>query len=99
MILGCGLSNIGAKLYTEGYLYITNVDFSSVVIDYMRTTHQAFEEMDCKYFNHITLSWTTYFVDAQMDITEQTEIVQESFMCIFDKGTLDCVVCNEDNVL
>ena len=39
MILGCGLSNIGAKLYTEGYLYITNVDFSSVVIDYMRTTH------------------------------------------------------------
>ena len=35
-------------------------------------------------------------VDAQMDITEPTEIVQESFMCIFDKGTLDCVVCNEE---
>ena len=39
MILGCGLSNIGAKLYEEGYLYITNVDFSSVVIDYMRSKH------------------------------------------------------------
>ena len=39
MILGCGLSNIGAKLYEEEYLYITNVDFSSVVIDYMRSKH------------------------------------------------------------
>ena len=39
MILGCGLSNIGAKLYEEGYLFITNVDFSSVAIDYMRNKH------------------------------------------------------------
>ena len=39
MILGCGLSNIGARLYEEGYLYITNVDFSNVVIDYMRSKH------------------------------------------------------------
>ena len=31
-----------------------------------------------------------------MDITEPTEIVQESFLCIFDKGTFDCVVCNEE---
>ena len=50
MILGCGLSNIGAKLYEEGYFYITNVDFSSVAIDYMRNKHQIFEEMDCKCF-------------------------------------------------
>ena len=48
MILGCGLSNIGAKLYEEGYLFITNVNFSSVVIDYMRNKHQMYEEMDCK---------------------------------------------------
>ena len=34
-----------------------------------------------------------------MDITEPTEIVQESFLCIFDKGTLDCVVCNDDSIL
>ena len=34
-----------------------------------------------------------------MDITEPTEIVQESFLCIFDKGTLDCVVCNDDTQL
>ena len=32
-----------------------------------------------------------------MDITEPTEIVQESFLCIFDKGTFDCVVCNEES--
>ena len=59
MILGCGLSNIGAKLYQEGYLFITNVDFSSVVIDYMKNKHYMFEEMDCKcdilYFNNFEL--------------------------------------------
>ena len=49
MILGCGMSNIGAKLYEEGYSYITNVDFSSTVIDYMKNKHQMFEEMDCKW--------------------------------------------------
>ena len=49
MILGCGLSNIGAQLYEEGYPYITNVDFSNVVIEYMRKKHQHFEDMDCKY--------------------------------------------------
>ena len=48
MILGCGMSNVGAKLYEEGYLFITNVDFSPVAIDYMRTKHQVYEEMDCK---------------------------------------------------
>ena len=31
-----------------------------------------------------------------MDITEPTEIVQESFLLIFDKGTFDCVVCNDE---
>ena len=34
-----------------------------------------------------------------MDITEPTEIVQESFLLIFDKGTLDCVVCNEESII
>ena len=52
MILGCGMSNIGAKLYEEGYFYITNVDFSATVIDYMKNKHQMFEEMDCKWPNY-----------------------------------------------
>ena len=30
-----------------------------------------------------------------MDITEPNEIVQESFHCIIDKGTFDCVACAE----
>ena len=53
MILGCGLSNIGARLYQEGYTYITNVDFSNVVIEYMRNKHQVFEEMDCKWHERL----------------------------------------------
>ena len=32
-----------------------------------------------------------------MDITELTEINEESFSCIFDKGTFDCVTCSESD--
>ena len=48
MILGCGVSDFGARLYEEGYLYITNIDFSQTVVEYMREKHQNYEEMDCK---------------------------------------------------
>ena len=81
MILGCGISTVGARLYEEGYLYITNVDFSEVVIEYMKEKHKLYEEMDY----------------ALMDITESNLIEDESFNLIFDKGTFDCVCCNENN--
>ena len=38
----------------------------------------------------------TYLVDVLMDITEQNEIVEESFICVIDKGTFDCIACAED---
>ena len=58
MILGCGLSSIGARLYEEDYKYITNVDFSEVVIEYMKEKHKLYEEMDY----------------ALMDITDTNDI-------------------------
>ena len=72
MILGCGLSDVGARLYEQGFPYITNVDFSNVVIDYMRKKHEHFEDMDCKCAFLLNLF---YAIDAQMDITEPNEIV------------------------
>lgn len=48
MIVGCGTSDLGAHLYRDGYHYITNVDFSKHVIDFMREKHQQYDEMDCK---------------------------------------------------
>ena len=55
------------------------MDFSGVVIDYMKQKHKMYEEMDY----------------ALMDITMSPDIMPESFNLIFDKGTLDCVACNE----
>ncbi len=35
-------------MYEEGYHYITNADFSGVVIEEMRERNALLEEMDCK---------------------------------------------------
>jgi EEF1A lysine methyltransferase 4 len=33
-----------------------------------------------------------------MDIIEPNEIVEESFNCVIDKGTFDCIACAEDGL-
>ena len=34
---------------------------------------------------------------VEMDVTENIELGEDSFFnCIIDKGTLDCILCNED---
>ena len=48
LIPGCGSSSLGADLYDEGYLNITNIDMSSVVINQMGDLHADREEMECK---------------------------------------------------
>jgi hypothetical protein len=35
-------------MYEEGYHYITNADFSGVIIEEMRERNAHLEEMDCK---------------------------------------------------
>ena len=35
-------------MYEEGYHYITNADYSGVVIEEMRERNAHLEEMDCK---------------------------------------------------
>lgn len=84
LVLGCGNSEMSGCLYRdEGYHYITNADFSKVVIDEMRERHeQTMEDMDY----------------VEMDITEGgLEILDsESFTMIIDKACLDCVACTDE---
>ena len=71
---------ISEKMYEEGYHYITNADYSPVVIEEMRERNGHLEEMDY----------------VEMDLTEPLDILDsESFTCIIDKGTLDCVACSD----
>ena len=40
---------LSEKMYEEGYHYITNADYSGVLIEDMRERNAHLEEMDCKY--------------------------------------------------
>jgi Thiopurine S-methyltransferase (TPMT) len=49
LIPGCGSSRLGADLYDDGFVNITNIDISAVVISKMTDAHLGKEEMECKY--------------------------------------------------
>ena len=67
-------------MYEEGFHYITNADFSATCIEEMRERNAHLDEMDY----------------VEMDLTEPLDILDsESFTCIIDKGTLDCVACSD----
>jgi hypothetical protein len=42
-------SGIGAELYDAGFLNITNIDISTVVINHMAQVYSSREEMECKF--------------------------------------------------
>ena len=48
LIPGCGNARLGAALYDAGYLNITNIDSSSVVISQMTDRYADKEEMECE---------------------------------------------------
>ena len=82
MIIGSGLSDLGAYLYEQGFQCITNIDVSSVAIKFMSQKHQKLDEMEY----------------AQMDITDLEIPTQAgSFQLVLDKGTLDSLTCCESD--
>ena len=81
MIIGSGLSDLGAFLYEQGFHYVTNIDVSSVAIKYMSEKHSKFSDMEY----------------AQMDICESSSTPDESFNLVIDKGTLDSLACCEED--
>ncbi len=42
------LLDMSERMYEEGYHYITNADYSNIVIEEMRERNQHLDEMDCK---------------------------------------------------
>lgn len=40
LIVGCGNSDLGARLYNEGWINIINLDFSDIVIERMKNKYK-----------------------------------------------------------
>jgi hypothetical protein len=69
LIPGCGNSEIGAHLYDEGFLNITNIDISSVAVSFMAERYGDREEME---FTH-------------MDATNMLHLPDGCFNLVVDK--------------
>ncbi|GMI01971.1 hypothetical protein TrLO_g8149 [Triparma laevis f. longispina] len=82
LIPGCGNSSLGADLYDEGYINVTNIDTSSVVINQMNDKYADREEME-------------YTV---MDATNLEFLPDACFNLVIDKGMFDSQLCGERNI-
>jgi ubiquinone/menaquinone biosynthesis C-methylase UbiE len=81
--LGCGNSRLSEELSEEGYEDITNIDFSTKVINIMEEKCKPkFPKMSFKV----------------MDALNMKEIQTGSFNTVIDKGTLDSVLCGDNSV-
>lgn len=43
LVLGCGNSSLGQELYNSGFPHVVNVDYSTTVIEMMRTNFPLIE--------------------------------------------------------
>jgi SAM-dependent methyltransferase len=82
LILGCGNSSLSADLYDEGFTNITNIDFSSVVIDRMRARNSE---------NRPQMKWDV------MDMTD-LKYEPSSFDVVIDKASIDALMVDEGDV-
>jgi len=78
---GCGNSELSALLYQEGYRNITNVDKSSVLINYMSGKYAHMAEME-------------YSI---MDATKLDALPSKCFDLIIDKALMDALLCGEES--
>eukprot|EP01036_Dinobryon_divergens_P022612 gene22612-30885_t len=77
--IGCGNSEFSAQLYDAGFVNITNLDFSEVVIDEMRK----------KNLHRPRMQWHVG------DMTSMTAYTDQSFDLVFDKGALDALMSED----
>lgn len=82
LVVGCGNSTLSENLYDAGIHDIINIDISEVVVKKMAARN--FEKRPKMSF-------------AQMDMLEMS-FDNGSFDCIIDKGTLDAIYSNTDDV-
>ena len=80
--VGCGNSRLSEELYEDGFEDITNIDFSNKVIS------QIEEKNKSKYPK------MTFKI---MDVLDMQEIQTGSFNIVFDKATLDSILCGDNS--
>jgi SAM-dependent methyltransferase len=72
------------ELFVEGYLDITNIDFSQNIVTYMNEMNRGKGLPNNNIFGNI--------LDMKM-------FDNEEFNFVIDKATLDCVLCGEGGVI
>ena len=81
--IGCGNSRMSEEMYEDGYENITNIDFSSKVINQM---------------DERTKAKCPKMVFRTMYVMDMKDLSSSEFMTILDKGTLDSVLCGDNAV-
>lgn len=81
LIPGCGSSKLGASLYDNGYVNVTNIDVSTVVINQMDSAYSEKEEMEF----------------SVMDAKRLEFIPDQCFDLVIDKALMDTMLCSETN--
>ena len=81
LMLGCGNADLSADMYDNGYKYITNVDFSKVVIEQM-TIRNSVERPQ--------MTWQV------LDVTDMSVFKTDTLDIVIDKSTIDSLFCNDD---
>eukprot|EP01100_Stratorugosa_tubuloviscum_P002958 TRINITY_DN1702_c0_g2_i1.p1 TRINITY_DN1702_c0_g2~~TRINITY_DN1702_c0_g2_i1.p1 ORF type:complete len:273 (-),score=99.30 TRINITY_DN1702_c0_g2_i1:4-822(-) len=78
LMLGCGTSQITNCLNNQFHCYLVNVDFSNKAIEHMKNLH----------LENPKLIWVNH------NVCDLHSIANSEFDFIFDKGTLDTIVCS-----
>ncbi|KAI7950324.1 hypothetical protein MJO29_008998 [Puccinia striiformis f. sp. tritici] len=81
-MLGCGNSSLSKDMYDAGFHKITNIDFSQILIDRMRSQHTE---------NCPEMTW------IQGDV-RHLPFADSSFDAAIDKGTMDALMCAKGDV-
>ncbi|KAG6525016.1 hypothetical protein ZIOFF_014968 [Zingiber officinale] len=76
----------------DGYVSISNIDISSVVIEMMIKKYEHIPQLECILLSVPIIS----FANMLMDARDMTFFNDESFDCVMDKGTLDSLMCGVD---
>lgn len=70
-------------MYEEGITNITNIDYSPSVVKLMQN---RYHEMGCN------------IQYKEMNVTDMSDLKNNEFNVIIDKGTLDSVLCGENSI-
>jgi SAM-dependent methyltransferase len=83
LVIGCGNAPFSADMYDAGYHNIVNIDYSEVVISAMKERHCV---------ERPTMEWRV------MDMTDLSELADETFDVVIDKAAMDAMMAVEGDV-